>query len=146
MKLLALASPLLALCVLSARADTAYTFTLSGSGMSSSGAISVNQVGSKYEITGISGTFSDSSAGGFSGNISGLLPGSYDPTSYSTSPGGNSNYDNLFYPTGSSPAACGKTAPASAKLDYCGVAFAVTANAMTYYVNLYGNGLNPNST
>jgi len=93
-----------------------YAFSFNGSGVTASGTF---QVGSQsansatppgYEITGISGTFSDTNVG-----VSGAITGLYTPVSYVSdtlaNPGvaftaGGLSYDDLFYPAGNSPAVC----------------------------------------
>ena len=90
-----------------------YAFSFNGSGVTASGTF---QVGSQsansatppgYEITGISGTFSDTNVG-----VSGAITGLYTPVSYVSdtlaNPGvaftaGGLSYDDLFYPTGTLP-------------------------------------------
>jgi hypothetical protein len=122
-----------------ARADT-IDFTITGTGISSSGAITVSTTGTPGvdRITGISGNYSNTNAGGFSGAISGLLSGSYSassPTTIAAAPGWVDTFDNLFYPTGGAPACMGYGA--GGLLDGCGLTFSVGADR----VNLFGNGL-----
>lgn len=97
-----------------ARADS-YSFSFNGNGITASGVIMVGQQSTNssnppgYEITGISGTFSDTNVG-----VSGAITGLATPISYvnnplvagfSTTPNGLS-YDDLFYPAGDSPTVC----------------------------------------
>jgi hypothetical protein len=112
------------------------TFTITGTGFSSSGTITLSTTADPTvdEITGITGSFSTTNNGGFSGAINGLNPGSYDANSPTTD--SLSVWDNLFYPSGSAPASshCG---PMGGLLDVCGLDFLVTGG---YEVNIWGNG------
>jgi hypothetical protein len=119
-----------------ASADT-FTFSFSGGGITSSGTLTavsapdstsgVSTPGT-YEITGITGTFTDSNDG-----ISGAITGLYTPLSYITpliepvayTPGGLS-YDDLFFPAGNSPADCLGYPFSGGDFDTLGVAFNVT--------------------
>lgn len=99
-----------------ARAD-AYSFSLTGSGISTSGVLDVTNTGplGAYTITGISGTFSDAN-NGISGAITGLEfapPPTFNappsPPNTFGSPAFTSagfSYDNLFWPGADSPAVC----------------------------------------
>ena len=123
-----------------ASADT-FSFSFSGGGITSSGTLTVVSApdstsgvstSGTYEVTGITGTFSDSNDG-ISGNITGL----YTPLSYITplvatptspvglTPGGLS-YDDLFFPAGNSPADCLGYPFSGGDFDILGVAFNVT--------------------
>ncbi|MGH9401718.1 MAG: hypothetical protein ACRD2P_06390, partial [Terriglobia bacterium] len=91
-----------------------FNFSFNGGGISASGTFNVSQSSTAGvdEITGISGTFSDSKAG-VSGAITGLyLPVSYVSTTAALAPPGIAlttgglSYDDLFYPAGNSPAIC----------------------------------------
>lgn len=96
----------------SAAMASEYTFSFNGSGITMSGVITVTPGGSPGvdEITGITGTFSDTNVG-----VSGAITGMYTPISYVSdtlaNPGiaftsGGLSYDDLFYPGGNSPAIC----------------------------------------
>jgi len=122
-----------------ARADT-FDFTITGTGISSSGAITVSTTGTPGvdRITGISGSYTNTLAGGFSGSITGLVTGSYSalfPTTIAAAPGTIDIFDNLFYPTGGAPSCFGYGS--GGLLDGCGLTFSVG----TDHVNLFGNGL-----
>jgi hypothetical protein len=96
-----------------ARADQ-FSFSFDGGGINASGIITVSNTAvsgtDAYEITGISGNFSDTNAA-----VTGAITGLYTPVSYVSNtlatPGvafttGGLSYDDLFYPTGDSPAIC----------------------------------------
>ena len=122
-----------------ARADT-IDFTITGTGISSSGAFTVSTTGTPGvdRITGISGNYSNTNAGGFSGAISGLVAGSYSassPTTIAAAPGWIDTFDNLFYPSNGAPACMGYGG--GGLLDGCGLTFSVGAD----HVNLFGIGL-----
>jgi hypothetical protein len=125
-----------------ARASTAtYDFTLSGTGISGSGAIVVSTTGTPGvdDITGISGSYSNTLAGGFSGTITGLVPGSYSassPTNVAAAGGNSDTFDNLFFPTDGAPSCLGYAA--GGLLDGCGFTFKVGS---ADFVNIFGNGL-----
>ncbi len=104
-----------------------------------------------YEITGISGTFSDTNV-----NVSGAITGLYTPISYVNNPlvpgfattQGGLSYDDLFYPAGNSPTVCYElvngvptlTYPFSGGLfDIYGVAFNI-AGPGGYVGELWSNG------
>ena len=91
----------------------------------------------EHDITGITGNFSTTNDGGFSGAISGLVSGSYsstDPTYDALNP--IYGFDNLFYPSGGASACSGTCTTGSANvLDDCGVDFLITGG---YEVNLFG--------
>jgi uncharacterized protein (TIGR03437 family) len=125
-----------ALCAPQARADTTVvTFTITGPGISGSGSFMVTSTGTPGvdQITGITGTFSTSSGGGFSGPIIGLNPGSYDPNNPTV--GQLADYDNLFYPSGLAPALNGH--PAGGVLDDYGLDFMLAGG---YTVDLFERG------
>lgn len=126
-----------ALCLPEAKAGVIVeNFTITGTGIAGSGTITLTTTGNPAvdEITALSGFFSTTNNGGFSGAITGLNPGSYDASSPSTDY--YSTWDNLFYPTGS-PSACGLGTPASGSLlDWCGVDFLVAGG---YEVNVFGS-------
>jgi len=134
-----------------ASADT-LNFSFSGGGITSSGTLTfvaapdstsgVSTPGT-YEITDITGTFTDSNDG-VSGNITGL----YTPLSYvtpltetSTSPVGFTtaglSYDDLFLTGGNSPADCPGYPFSGGDFDILGVAFNVTGG---YVGELFSDG------
>jgi len=89
-----------------------FHFSFNGNGITASGILTVSPGSSPGvdEITGISGTFSDTNVG-----VSGAITGLYQPVSYVSNtlatPGiafttGGLSYDDLFYPAGNSPAIC----------------------------------------
>lgn len=139
-----------------AKADS-YNFSFSGGGLSGSGQLNVSTVlvagvPDGYEITGISGTFTDANTG-FTGAISGLIPSGLptvnpDGTFFPPNSSAGYSYDNLFYPGNDSPAICPPTpgeAPypfSGGKLDIYGVLF----TAGGYTVDLWSNGVLPGST
>ena len=111
-----------------------------------------------HGVTGISGTFTDTSIGLINATISGLAPvsglpsvnpdGTFVPTgSYALVP---FSYDNLFYPGANSPIVCPPDTPggppgypfSGGVLDIYGVAF----YADGYSVDLWSNGLIPGAT
>jgi hypothetical protein len=128
-----------------AKADS-YNFNWSGNGITTSGVIDVTATSmpGTYQITGISGTFSDSNAG-FSGAITTLnsapLP-TYTPGStYFSAPAftdAGFSYDNLLYPDGESPAVC-VDAPmfSGGVFDIYGMSFNVAGG---YTVDLWSQG------
>jgi hypothetical protein len=139
-----------------AMADTFY-FSFSGNGINATGVLTVGQQSTNssnppgYEITGISGTFSDTNV-----NVSGAITGLATPLSYvnnplvagfAATPGGLS-YDDLLYPAGNSPTVCFAlingvptlTYPFSGGLfDIYGVAFNI-AGPGGYVGELWSNG------
>lgn len=123
-----------------ARASSAtYDFTISGTGISAFGTITVATTGTPGvdDITGITGAFATATDGGFSGTITGLVPGSYDSSSQTEitlAAGGYEYFDNLFYPTGAAPSVSGS--PAGGLLDQGGLMFTVGSD----WVNLFGGG------
>ncbi|HZY72751.1 MAG TPA: PEP-CTERM sorting domain-containing protein [Edaphobacter sp.] len=145
----------------SARADS-YVFSFSGGGLSASGVIDVSNatvpgVPGGYQITGISGTFSDSNQGISNATITGLqttsLPnvtnadGTFVPPG-SPADGFGFSYDNLFYPDGNSPSVCppDPTDPnglypfGGGTLDIYGLLFNVDGG---YSVDVWSNGVLP---
>lgn len=134
-----------------------FNFSFNGNGISASGVLWVGQQSSNstnppgYEITGISGTFSDTNA-----HVSGAITGLFTPISYvndplvsgfAATPGGLS-YDDLFYPAGNSPAVCYAlvkgvptlTYPFSGgQFDIYGVAFNI-AGPGGYVAEIWSNG------
>ncbi|HEX5283334.1 MAG TPA: PEP-CTERM sorting domain-containing protein [Bryocella sp.] len=128
---------------LSARADT-YNFSFNGSGISSSGIIAVTPAGTPgwYQITGISGFYSDSTAG-FSGNITGIEATTLPSTPPPFLPPGHSTagftFDDLFYP-GGSPSVCVDYPFFGGVLDVYGMVFDVAGG---YSVDLWSDGVVP---
>jgi len=124
-----------AFCAPQARAQTTVeNFTITGTGISGSGTITLATTGTPGvdEIVGITGTFSTVS-GGFSGAITGLSPASYSSTAPTNN--GHNRYDNLFYPTGAAPGV--NSFPAGGTLDDYGLDFAVAGG---YTVNVFEQG------
>jgi hypothetical protein len=129
----------------SAKADS-YSFSWSGNGISTSGIITVapTTTAGAYQITGISGTFSDTNAG-FSGAITGLepapLPTRTDGSTFFSAPAftdAGFSHDNLLYPDGESPAVCIDAPEFSGGVfDIYGVAFDVAGG---YTVDLWSQG------
>jgi hypothetical protein len=134
-----------------------FTFSFSGSGITSSGTItavlsadSLSGVDTSdtYEVTGITGTFTDTNVG-----ISGAITGLYLPLSYvtgTTETAGNPvafttaglSYDDLFFPTGNSPADCPGYPFSGGDFDVYGVAFNVAGG---YVGEFFSNGALPGS-
>ena len=131
-----------------------FSFSFSGGGITASGIFTVSQSSTAGvdEITGISGTFSDSNVG-----VSGAITGLYQPVSYVSdtlaTPGiaytaGGLSYDDTFYPAGNSPAICYDLINGVATLTYpfsggvfdiFGVAFNI-AGPGGYVGELWSNG------
>ena len=139
-----------------AMADGFY-FSFSGNGINANGTLWVGQQSTNssnppgYEITGISGTFSDTNV-----NVSGAITGLYTPISYVNNDlssafaftSGGLSYDDLFYPAGNSPLICYElingmptlTYPFSGGVfDIYGVAFNI-AGPGGYVAELWSNG------
>jgi hypothetical protein len=113
-----------------------YSFTFSGDGVTISGTLtgtpdSLGDGGD--DITGISGNFSNTNVADplGSGAITGLVPGSYDPSNPTIADG--FVFDNLFYPAGDS-------SPLGSYFDSNGVVFLVGGSAPSDAVNLLGIG------
>lgn len=125
-----------------ARADS-FAFSVNGGGIEASGQILVSptSVAGTYQITGISGYFSDSNAG-FSGAITGLestvVGISAPPFSNPGNPALPFSYDNLFYPDGDSPLVCVGYPFGGGVFDIYGVLFDVAGG---YTVDLWSNGI-----
>lgn len=139
----------------SAMADE-FNFWFNGSGVSAAGTFTVSPGSSAGvdEITGITGTFSDSNVG-----VSGAITGLYQPVSYVSNtlatPGvafttGGLSYDDLFYPAGDSPAICYDINPTThlpeltypfsgGQLDIFGMAFDI-AGPGAYVGEIWSNG------
>ncbi len=146
-----------AIAVAPAAMAAEFNFSFSGNGINASGVLSVGPQSTNstnppgYEITGITGTFSDTNV-----NVSGAITGLFTPISYvnnplvagfATTPSGLS-YDDVFYPAGNSPAVCFEldngvptlTYPFSGGLlDIYGVAFNI-AGPGGYVAELWSNG------
>jgi hypothetical protein len=145
-----------------ARADS-FNFSFSGGGLSGSGTITVSNVPvpgvpGAFQITGISGVFSDTIAGVSNAAITGIqptsLPSGINPDGTFVPPGTAADgfgfsYDNLFYPNGNSPAVCPPPGPGDPEppypfgggwLDIYGVLFNVQGG---YTVDLWSNGVVP---
>jgi hypothetical protein len=145
-----------------AKADT-FAFSFSGGGLSGSGLINVSSapvagVPGAYQITGISGTFSDANAGVSNAAITGLqttsLPSGINADGTFVPPGAQSDgfpfsFDNLLYPGGNSPAVCPPPGPGDPEppypfgggyLDIYGLYFNVAGG---YSVDLWSNGVVP---
>ena len=112
------------------------SWSVSGSGISGSGTITLATTGTPGvdDITAITGSFSTTNGGGFSGEITGLNPGSYSNTAPTTDPPGT--FDNLFYPSASAQDCTGYATGSENVLDNCGVDFLVTGG---YEANIYGD-------
>jgi PEP-CTERM motif-containing protein len=145
------ALPVLAgmLCMAGTAKADQYNFSLSGTGLSGSGVLQVSNTGpfGAYTVTGISGTFQDST-NNFSGIISGLLPAPAPVTdgtdTFFSAPAftaSGQSYDNLFWPGGNSPAVC-VDAPVffGGDFDVYGLAFNVTSGANVFSVDLWSDG------
>ena len=134
-----------------------FHFSFSGNGINASGVLLVGQQSTNasnppgYEITGISGTFSDTNV-----NVSGAITGLATPVSYVNNPlvpgfsstSGGLSYDDVFYPAGDSPTVCYAlvngdptlTYPFSGGLlDIYGVAFNI-AGPGGYVGEIWSNG------
>jgi hypothetical protein len=130
-----------------------YNFSFNGNGISASGVITVQTATPGVdEITGITGTFSDTNVG-----VSGGITGLYTPVSYVSdtlaTPGvafttGGLSYDDTFYPGGDSPLVCYTliggvptlTYPFSGGVfDIFGVAFNISGPG-GYVAELWSNG------
>jgi hypothetical protein len=142
-----------------ARADS-YNFSFSGGTLSGSGILqysntAVPGVPGAYQITGISGTFTDTSVAGLTNQTIGGLETASLPTVNADGtfvpPGmaGGFTYDDLFYPGGNSPLVCPPEPPSTSPgypfaggvLDIYGVSFDVDG----YIVDLWSNGVTPTS-
>ena len=124
----------------------AFNFSFSGGGISSSGTFTVSPTSTPGvdEITGISGTFTDTNDG-----ISGAITGLYQPVSYSspqppayTAPppafaSTGFSYDDTFYPGGNSPHNCADYPFFGGQFDVYGVVFDVAGG---YVGDLWSDG------
>ena len=132
-----------------ARADS-YNFSVNGSGIQASGVIQASNTGplGAYTVTGINGSFSDST-NGISGAITGLE--SAPPPTFNISPPAAPNtfgppavtdagfsYDNLFWADADSPAVCTDAlAFSGGYFDVYGMAFDVAGG---YTADLWSDG------
>jgi hypothetical protein len=144
-----------------ARADS-YVFSFTGGGLSGSGTFTTSNtavpgVPGAVQITGISGTFSDSIAN-FTGAITGVqatsLPSPINADGTFLPPGSPTDgfgfsYDNLFFPDGNSPAVCPPPLPGDPHepypfggglFDIYGLLFNVEGG---YSVDVWSNGVIP---
>jgi len=133
-----------------ARADTV-TFSFSGGGITSSGTLTIvsapdNTSGvstpGTYEITGITGTFTDTNDG-----VSGSITGLYSPISYTTGEttgpahtGAGLSYDDLFFAGANSPADCPGYPFGGGYFDVYGVAFGLSDGDVGEF---FSNGVLP---
>jgi len=149
----ALLAAAMAVAVTPARADS-YNFSFNGGTLSGSGILQFSNtpvpgVPGAFQITGITGTFTDTSVGVLNQQITGLettsLP-TVNPDGTFFPPGAPPpfSYDNLFYPDGNSPLICpplGSGYPfAGGVLDIYGLLFDVQGG---YTVDLWSNGITP---
>ncbi len=138
------------------KADTV-KFSFSGGGITSSGTMTVVPVAdntsgiatpSTYEITGITGTFTDTNDG-----VSGSITGLYTPISYVTPltaasaafTGAGLSYDDLFFAGANSPADCPGYPFGGGYFDVYGVAFNLSDGDVAEF---FSNGIlpgNPNA-
>jgi hypothetical protein len=144
-----------------ARADS-YKFSFSGGGLSGEGYLDVSNatvpgVPGAYQVTGISGTFSDANNGVSNATITGVhpigLPSNINPDGTFIPPGRQVDgyafsFDNLLYPAGNSPAVCppdpndpnGLYPFGGGLLDIYGLLFDVQGG---YNVDVWSNGVLP---
>jgi hypothetical protein len=148
---IAFAAPLLVAAITCATAPARaadYSFSIGGSGITASGTLHVSNTGpfGASTVTGIAGTFTDST-NHFSGAITGLEaappPVTNSSNTYFSAPAFTSagfSHDNLFWPGGDSPAVC-VDAPifSGGDFDIYGLAFDVAGG---YTVDLWSNGPN----
>ena len=161
-KLLSLMAVTALMAAPAAWADS-FGFSFSGGGLSGSGVINVSNtpvpgLPGGYQITGISGTFSDTHLGISNAAITGLvttgLPTGIDPTTFQFVPPGSPgagygfSWDNIYYP-GNSPAVCPPPPPGDpnppypfggGNLDIYGMLFSVQGG---YDVDVWSNGFIP---
>jgi hypothetical protein len=152
-----------ALAVTPAAHADSYTFSFSGGGLSGSGVITYSNtpvpgVLGAYQITGITGTFSDLNAGVSNAAITGInstsLPANINPDGTFIPPGRQADgfpfsFDNLFFPSGDSPVVCPPPGPGDPEppypfgggyFDIYGLYFNVAGG---YSVDLWSNGVVP---
>lgn len=155
---------LLASLASAARADT-YQFSFAGSGVSGTVALTYGTAAdSKYpqafEVTGISGTFSDANIGIINAVITGLEPINHatpettnhlapnDFSKFAVASGlpaqsnGVITFDNLFYP-GGSPQTASDYPFHGGFVDIYGLLFDITGGSV---VDFWSNGITPGST
>src|ERR1700733_4807110 len=153
---------LAALAVAPAAKAEQFFFSFSGGGLSASGVLTVSPatvvgVPGAEQVTGISGTFSDSNLGVSNVAITGLqatsLPSGINADGTFVPPGSDADgfgfsYDNLLYPGGNSPAVCPPPVFPDPEppypfggglLDIYGLLF----NAGGYSVDVWSNGVLP---
>lgn len=155
-KLIALVALVVAAGFASAAMADQFNFSFNGNGVSASGTFIVSPGSSAgvYDITSITGTFSDTNVG-----VSGTITGLYQPVSYRSNtevtPGialtaGGLSYDDTFYPAGNSPAICYDLDPSTGKyvltypfsggvFDIFGVAFDISGPG-GYVAEIWSNG------
>jgi hypothetical protein len=140
-----------------------YSFSFIGGTMSGSGVLDVSNtpvpgVPGGYQVTGISGTFTDTAIAGLNnvaitGLITTSLPSGINADGTFVPPGSPTagyyfSWDNLVYPNGNSPAVCppdlSEPYPyGGGLLDIYGLLFEVDDNGTDYIVNLWSNGVVP---
>lgn len=116
------------------------SFDFSGSGISTSGVFTVATTATPgtVEITGITGTFSDTNPGAvFSGAITGLNNPSYKSTLPPAFSAAGFSYDDTFYPGNNSPWLCTDYPFSGGLLDIFGVLFDVQGG---YTADLWSDG------
>lgn len=106
-------------------------FTITGDGITSSGTFTFQPTGTPgiEKITAITGNFSTTNDGGFSGAITGLPSGSWD----SSNPSSNSLsvWDNLFYPGKILPRSISATKPSQEEACWTASVCSLTSPAGT---------------
>ena len=151
----AVSAMVIALAIAPLASAETFTFSFNGGGITSSGTLTAvlapdDTTGvvtpGTYEVTGITGTFSDTNVG-----ISGTITGLYAPISYvtvlaatSSNPvgftSGGLSYDDLFFPLGNSPADCPGYPFSGGDFDILGVAFDVSGG---YVGEFFSDGTIP---
>lgn len=131
-----------------------FSFTAGDGTVTASGAFtlgsappsSVSTTAGVYEITGITGTFSDTTSG-----VSGAITGLYQPT-YTIPPAFTFNngmsYDDLFYTEGNSPMVCPPPDPYpffGGDFDIYGVVFTVSGGDGAWLGSIWSDGVIPNT-
>ena len=120
------------------------TFSFHGGTITTSGTFTTTATSTPgyYDITGISGTFTDTSQG-----ISGAITGLYQPVSYTAPPMGSPaataagiSYDDTFYPGADSPNNCSDYPFYGGVFDVYGLAFNVAGG---YVGALWSDGNMP---
>lgn len=154
-KLKAVSAMVIALAIAPLASANTFSFSFNGGGITSSGTLTavlapddtsgVVTPGT-YEVTDITGTFSDTNVG-----ISGTITGLYMPISYvtvlaATGPNpvaftsGGLSYDDLFFSLGNSPADCPGYPFSGGDFDILGVAFDVSGG---YVGEFFSDGIVP---